>query len=74
MGASIENTYISRYGVLEASAHHLPCLRSEEIVIRKMLLFMVIMETLKYTCIPSLTSIGCIERLRSEKVVTEKRA
>ena len=56
----------------------LPCiawftsLRSEEVVIRKSAwghLFVVVMETLKYTCVPSFTSMHCmvckIEKWRS---------
>ena len=39
-------------------------LRSEEVLIRKSargyFLFMVVMETLKYTCVPSFTSMHCM--------------
>ena len=53
-------------------------LRSEEVVIRKSarrhVLFMVVMEMLKYTCIPSFTSMQrMVASLISEEVVMGKR-
>ena len=43
---------------------HALCLRSEEAVIGKSarghFLFMVVMETLEYTCVPSFTSMYCM--------------
>ena len=51
-------------------------LRSEGVVIEKSVqghfLLIVIMETLKYTCVPSFTSMHC--SLRSEEVVIGKSA
>ena len=63
---------INRYRVPEASAHNgntcvqispvwFASVRSEEVVIKKgNFLFMVIMETLKCTCVPSFNSMGCM--------------
>ena len=53
-----------RYTCVQISTLWFANLRSEEVVIRKSargnFLFVVVMETVKYTCVPSFTSMHCI--------------
>ena len=55
---------ILRYTCVQISPLWFASLRSEEVVIRKSaqgnFLFMVVMETLKYTCVPSFASMYCM--------------
>ena len=65
------------YTCIQISPLWFASLRSEEVVIRKSaqgnFLFMVVMETLKYTCV-SLPCIAWFASLRSEEVVMGKSA
>ena len=53
-----------RYTCVQISPLWFASLRSEEVVIRKSargnFLFMVVMQTVKYTCVPSFTSMHCM--------------
>ena len=55
---------ILRYTCVQISPLWFASLRSEEVVIRKSargnFLFMVVMETVKYTCVSSFTSMHCM--------------
>ena len=69
-----------RYTCVQISPLWFASLRSEEVVIRKSargnFLFMVVMETVKYTCVHqvSLPCIAWFASLRSEEVVMVKSA